>query len=406
MSWKGFTKGLARFPQSIGAGSNSVTIDQEFNHYNEEFNILDKLSVKLYDDSKKLHDSLTAMLKHQASFHATLVDIFSPLNLSKLGSNDSIENFQDESPVSRELEIALNQTKESSQRMDEIKDRLLPELENLERRVVLPTNDLISLLSNVKLKIKKRGNKLLDYDRYRDQVQKLKDRTDRTVSDEKKLGQLETQLDQSTREYFEINSLLLKELPVLLKLRIDFVDPCFRILYWYQLKVYSTLSSAFTEIIKRQFSSSAGAKPIEIYRKNEAAMLEALANLSLNKRPISYNKEPVSLEELKRRKSYEDSRAFQSPTKERLPSFAELHKNTNTFKGSSGVTLNNRSSFEGAKKIEFVVALYDYTSDTKGDLQFSRDDRIEVLERNESGWWKGKFKGEVGMFPGNYVIDI
>ena len=49
-----------------------------------------------------------------------------------------------------------------------------------------------------------------------------------------------------------------------------------------------------------------------------------------------------------------------------------------------------------------VVALYDFTAQAEGDLDFKVGDRIEVIERSESAedWWTGRLDGRTGVFPG------
>jgi len=53
-----------------------------------------------------------------------------------------------------------------------------------------------------------------------------------------------------------------------------------------------------------------------------------------------------------------------------------------------------------------VVALYKYESDVEGDLRFQRNDIIEVVSRDDSGWWTGRIGDKVGSFPSNYVKDV
>jgi amphiphysin len=50
----------------------------------------------------------------------------------------------------------------------------------------------------------------------------------------------------------------------------------------------------------------------------------------------------------------------------------------------------------------YVVALYDFTAQADGDLDFKVGDRIEVIERTENteDWWTGRLDGRTGVFPG------
>ena len=50
----------------------------------------------------------------------------------------------------------------------------------------------------------------------------------------------------------------------------------------------------------------------------------------------------------------------------------------------------------------FVTALYDFDPIESGDLQFRKNDRIEVLKM-DGDWWYGRVHGKVGNFPVNYI---
>ena len=56
----------------------------------------------------------------------------------------------------------------------------------------------------------------------------------------------------------------------------------------------------------------------------------------------------------------------------------------------------NRSLFD-------VIAMYNFKGDEEGDLPFRKGDIISVVAVDECGWWTGKFKGNMGIFPANYV---
>lgn len=54
----------------------------------------------------------------------------------------------------------------------------------------------------------------------------------------------------------------------------------------------------------------------------------------------------------------------------------------------------------------FCRALYDYDAQDPSALSFRRDDIIEILTRQPSGWWDGLLGDERGWFPSNYVAII
>lgn len=51
------------------------------------------------------------------------------------------------------------------------------------------------------------------------------------------------------------------------------------------------------------------------------------------------------------------------------------------------------------------TALYDYTAQAQGDLTFTAGAVIEIVDRTSdaNGWWTGRYNGQTGVFPGNYV---
>ena len=52
--------------------------------------------------------------------------------------------------------------------------------------------------------------------------------------------------------------------------------------------------------------------------------------------------------------------------------------------------------------MNYVVALYDFSAQADGDLEFKVGDRIELVERTDSAedWWTGRLDGRTGVFPG------
>ncbi|XP_047426751.1 GRB2-related adapter protein 2a [Mugil cephalus] len=53
-----------------------------------------------------------------------------------------------------------------------------------------------------------------------------------------------------------------------------------------------------------------------------------------------------------------------------------------------------------------VKALYDFTAEEDDELGFCAGDVIEVIDRSDMSWWKGRLRGKSGLFPANYTIQL
>ena len=54
-----------------------------------------------------------------------------------------------------------------------------------------------------------------------------------------------------------------------------------------------------------------------------------------------------------------------------------------------------------------VVACYDYQAKGEQELSFSVGDIITNVVKQDHGWWKGDFNGNIGwIFPSNFVQEI
>jgi SH3 domain. len=52
-----------------------------------------------------------------------------------------------------------------------------------------------------------------------------------------------------------------------------------------------------------------------------------------------------------------------------------------------------------------VQALYDFTPQEPGELEFRRGDVITVRERTDQHWWHGEIGARTGLFPATYVTQ-
>lgn len=53
-----------------------------------------------------------------------------------------------------------------------------------------------------------------------------------------------------------------------------------------------------------------------------------------------------------------------------------------------------------------MKAAFSYTPQNEDELRLDVDDVIDVVGEEEEGWWKGKLKGRIGVFPANFVKPL
>lgn len=58
------------------------------------------------------------------------------------------------------------------------------------------------------------------------------------------------------------------------------------------------------------------------------------------------------------------------------------------------------------EKVVRCRANFPFTKRKDGELSFIKGDVITVLKSHKSGWWKGEFNGQTGLFPANYCKII
>jgi hypothetical protein len=65
------------------------------------------------------------------------------------------------------------------------------------------------------------------------------------------------------------------------------------------------------------------------------------------------------------------------------------------------------------KEVERVKAIYPYHAEHDYELSLMENDVIEVIDKFENetdnfyeGWWSGKLKGRIGLFPVAYTMPV
>ncbi|KAK3841434.1 MAG: hypothetical protein J3R72DRAFT_445470 [Linnemannia gamsii] len=242
MSWKGFTKAVYRLPHTLSTktGIRDETKDDEFTELNGKFITCERITANLLQEVMKYRDNITSMLNHQAEFGIVLAEIYDP-NLSM----PSGEVTPRRAPTAPESMQAVDDFQAV---MRETRDILLTEVDKLELTVVRPLTEMQNNMKLIRKTITKREHKLVDYDRYRLSLKKLNDKKERTLSDEKQIYKLESQLQVATSDYEGLNGLLREELPGFFYYNTKLMEPIFNTFYYLQLNIYNNMLQRITPL--------------------------------------------------------------------------------------------------------------------------------------------------------------
>ncbi|KAI8147369.1 hypothetical protein BJV82DRAFT_642847 [Fennellomyces sp. T-0311] len=314
------------------------------------------------------------------------------------------------------------------------RDEVLPELDALDREVVRPMIELRDIMKIIGKTMVKRNHKMIDYDRHRAALNKLKAKEERSFNEEKQIFKVESQFETATQDYEYLNDMLKQELPRFFHLKAQFIEPVFEQFYFLQCRIYGMIYARCYELINAnsqhfithemtiedgwnwrnsQRDMRAEMENLDLLKSGGKAWLSASGGASNSK---------LSLKEraaLRQQQEYAGSSA--PPPAYGAPGGTTIDSTPMSFGKTATETpsYHQRSTSRSGpsppppppianKSVKYVVALYDYDAQTEGDLSFRKDDKIELIERtpDQNDWWTGRLHGVTGIFPGNYVSEL
>ncbi|PKY18916.1 BAR-domain-containing protein [Rhizophagus irregularis] len=412
MSWKGTKKTFERLPQNIRVktGLGTATRDIQFDDVLNRFNELHTGTEKLYKDAIKFRDGISHMLNHQCNTSDILVELYNPI-VGKKETESTVRRTT--TPVQ-----SMKAVEEFKDTMSDLRDILLPELDRVDKMVVLPSKDFIDVVKLIKKTIAKRDHKKVDFDRYTNNVKKLQDKKDKSANDEKSLIKAEEHLTKATEEYEHYNELVNKELPIFFEYRAHFIEPVVSNFYHLQVKIYRILYEKMERLISDTGYFDVQSDIVEHYKERKEEVnqqiethLTLFKNKKKSKKESHHDNDSDELTDSKHSDTNNHGSEEDAP-----PPYSST-----TGRSSASISSSNPKLYPVQKKappplpphnskpksVQYVRALYDYEAQAEGDLSFKKGDKIEVITRKDdvNEWWKGKLNGKIGDFPGNYVED-
>ncbi len=450
MSFKGFTKGIARAPTMVrkkfnmggGAEEDPVFVDAERRF--KEFEIETK---KLSEESNKYFKAVNGLLDHQIEFSKGVEEIYKPISGKVSDPNATIQEDNPDGIEACEAYRAL---------VTEIKASLAPDLALIEERIINPAKELLQIIQTIRKMLTKRNHKKIDYDRHTDTMSKIENKKERTPKDEERLYKSQANVEIAKQEYDYYNEICKQELPQLFHLEAEFIKPLFVSFYYMQLNIFYTLYTRMEELKIPYFNLNGDVlTTFNEKRGNIEELTEAIGichfktnhaknKLELTKRRYGKADEAAGEAQLQHQQQQEYLPAYTpaSPTPydqqqqqhqagvgvAAPPSYGAVTGNSASPYSPSPVSTGYSSTSTGtygasagyaavpappapaavppaAEKVETCTALYDYAAQAAGDLSFSAGQVIQIVQRTEdqNGWWTGVANGQQGVFPGNYV---
>ncbi|KIW97360.1 protein hob3 [Cladophialophora bantiana CBS 173.52] len=204
------------------AGQVERTNDRDYEVEERRYRTMESAANRLQKEAKGYLDSLRAMTASQMRIAET-IDAF----YGDAGTRDG---------VSRSYKQAV----------EDLDAETIKALDGPYRATVLePISRFCAYFPDINECIKKRNNKLLDYDSMRSKVKKLVEKPDKDVT---KLPRAEKEAEMAKQAYEQLNEQLFTELPQLIDLRVPYLDPSFEALVKIQLRFCAEAYSRMAQV--------------------------------------------------------------------------------------------------------------------------------------------------------------
>jgi len=439
---RGISKAIQRGPQQVKNIINKTNQerDLDFKGLEEHVNKIQTQVKNLLSDSDKFKKTIENMMTHQEELGKSFLEMLKPISSLESPISAAEDDVTRRSSVhsnysaseqvqadTRKIEIYLEKTKA-------MKDQILPYLQNVNFHVIEPMKGYQDLIHSVKLVLKKRSHKALDYDRHKESLDKLSNKQSRSLDEERKLNKTREAFTTAELEFKTYDDQLKQQLPSFFECSSHLYDSCLITFYSIQKDIYHILYVYFYEMMN-ECGLNMNTDIIEQYDSYNCPQYLEESNVDSLNRLLTVSHGISSSSTVYGTNNNAASESFSSSnTKSEYDSINRgITKNDSTPPPSYETSMaQKRSSYTGGglygatatatapppsipsrpapalpqrNSVQYVTALYDFTAQNAGDISFKRGDRIEIVKKtdNANEWWTGKINGQVGQFPGNYV---
>ncbi|KAJ2187769.1 BAR adaptor protein Hob1 [Coemansia sp. RSA 532] len=240
---------LERMPHQLQSkiGRGSKTVDAEFDELKIKFEEMERVSKELFTQTAQFRDAIRGILVYQSAYLEQVLAIYRPISTDPEGNAQPVGSYTDEGASPELLQVA----EEFRNRVTTIRESTESRLGRMDVSVVGPIQELLAMMRNIHKVVNKRDHKLVDYDRYKNAVEKAeaKESTDgqRRLPEERAYQKHGAQYQEASRQYNYFNDMLKAELKQLLDLRQAFIDPIFLKFFRIQYDLYNSLFREFSD---------------------------------------------------------------------------------------------------------------------------------------------------------------
>lgn len=468
MSFKGFTKAVARAPQSFRQKFNmgEQVEDPVYEDAERRFKELETEVKKLSDESKRYSGAVNGMLTHQIGFAKAMEEIFKPISGKMSDPNAAVPEDNPEGIEACEQYRAI---------VAELQEVLKPDLKLIDEKIILPCADLLKTIGCIRKMATKRNHKKLDLDRRYNNYKKYESKDNPNPKDEERMFKAQAEMEAAQQEYDYYNEMLKTQLPVLFGLEAQFVQPLFVSFYFMQLNIFYTLYNRFQEMKISYFDLTTDI--LEAFQFKRGNVEEQCDALTITRFKLGYSK--AKLEMTRKRYGSQSPTSTGGPSQTGYPASPTSPTAYNAAPGAYGAgapgafgagvpgagvpgagvpgagaygaaagavagagaygaaapgaygmqsptatgfqqspttagsygqsapppAYSMSTATTAPPAANTVTALYDYQAQAPGDLSFTAGAVIEVVQRTDdpNEWWTGRYNGQQGVFPGNYV---
>jgi len=420
---KGIAKAIKRTPHLVTTkvGMSKKSNDPEFDEYHRKFTSMEGAIEKLLKDAKTYSENVNTMLQSGQQWSIHFANIFRPLS----GEFDIAGRHPAAGDTIQNIDVYQST-------MEELKEALAPELELIQTKIYAPAKELQSILKQVRKTITKREHKLTDFDRFTNSLTKLRDKKEKSLSDEKNLFKLEQEYEVASNEYEHYNNMLKTEMPQFMVFATQFIDPLFHSFYYMQLNIFYIMVEKLQGFTSGKYTVPENTQQtLDEYHERRGESQEQVEDLGITKRIMSTAKMMATARgaggasTLGRANTNASASTNASGVSKSTSSFVKKPPPPPPIAATAAPPPYSpvANSLASATKrapppppplkpkpkpaAQYVVALYDFQAQADGDLDFVTGDRIEIVKRTASqeDWWTGKLNGRQGVFPGNYVQE-